>query len=171
MKRLADGIDRLNEAIGRVICWFVILMVLLQLGVVMARYVFGVGHLWAQEALIYMHATVFLLLAGFALKDDIHVRVDLIYREMTERRKAWVNLLGSIGLLLPFCVLIILTSWPYVRQSWAIKEGSIETTGLPLIYLLKTEILIFAILLFLQGIAMAIRAALTLKADVPAESH
>src|SRR4051794_21795564 len=160
---LAERIDRLNTAIGRAASWCALAIVLIGFAVVLMRYVLGLGSIWLQETIIYAHAALFLLAAAWTLKENGHVRVDMFYASASPRVKAWVDLLGSLLLLLPFCIAIIWFSWPYVARSWAIFERWCETSGLPLVFLLKTLIPIFAVLLALQGIAMAIRALITLK--------
>jgi TRAP-type mannitol/chloroaromatic compound transport system permease small subunit len=86
------------------------------------------------------------------------VRVDIFYGGMSERAKARVDLVGALGLLLPFMATLAWLSVPYVARSWAILERSPEVGGLPLVWLLKTAIPLFAVLLALQGVAQAIRA-------------
>ena len=155
---LADRIDRLNTAIGRAASWCTLFIVLTGFAVVLMRYVLGLGSLWLQESILYAHAALFLLAAAWTLKDGGHVRVDVFYASATTRRKAWVDLLGALLLLLPFALAIISFALPYVERSWAILERSRETSGLPLVFLLKTLIPAFALLLALQGVAQAIRA-------------
>ena len=155
---LADRIDRLNSAIGRAASWCALFIVLTGFAVVLMRYVLGLGSLWLQESVVYAHAALFLLAAAWTLKERGHVRVDVFYASASPRTKAWVDLLGALFLLLPFALAIIWFALPYVERSWAIFERSRETSGLPLVFLLKTLIPMFAVLLALQGIAQAIRA-------------
>ena len=109
-----------------------------------------------------MHGLLFMLGAGYTLVKEGHVRLDVFYREASERTKAWINLIGSLVFLLPFCIVNFDFAWSLVLNSWAVREGSIETTGLPYIYLFKTVILIFSILVVMEGLALAIRSLLTL---------
>jgi TRAP-type mannitol/chloroaromatic compound transport system permease small subunit len=160
---LAAIIDRFNTAVGRAASWCALAIVLLGFAVVLMRYVLGVGSIWLQETIIYAHAALFLLAAAWTLKEGGHVRVDVFYATASSRVKARIDLLGVLLLLLPFCAAVVWFSIPYVMRSWAIYEGSRESSGLPLVYLLKTLIPIFAVLLALQGIAMAVRALITLK--------
>ncbi|TMJ03266.1 MAG: TRAP transporter small permease subunit [Alphaproteobacteria bacterium] len=160
---LADRIDRLNTAIGRAASWCALFIVLTGFAVVLLRYVLGLGSLWLQESLLYAHAALFLLAAAWTLKEGGHVRVDVFYANASPRTKAWVDLAGALLLLLPFALAIIWFALPYVERSWAILERSRETSGLPLVFLLKTLIPIFALLLALQGVAQAIRASAVLR--------
>jgi len=155
---LADRIDRLNTAIGRAASWCVLAIALIGFAVVLMRYVLGLGSIWLQETVIYAHAALFLLAAAWTLRDGGHVRVDVFYAGASPRAKAWVDLCGALLLLLPFAVAIIFFAFPYVMRSWVILERSRETSGLPLVFLLKTLIPAFALLLTLQGAAQAVRA-------------
>jgi TRAP-type mannitol/chloroaromatic compound transport system permease small subunit len=159
----ADRIDRLIAAVGRAVMWLALFVVLLQFAVVVLRYAFGAGSIWLSESVIYGHAALFMLAAAWTLQVDGHVRVDIFYSDVSPRTKAVIDLAGSILLLLPFVAVILWFALPYVARSWAIFERSRETSGLPFVYLLKTLIPLFAFLLGLQGIAQAIRAALTLR--------
>jgi TRAP-type mannitol/chloroaromatic compound transport system permease small subunit len=155
---LADRIDRLTTGIGRAVAWLALAVVLLQFALVVARYLFGLGSIWATETVIYAHAALFMLAAAWTLRAGGHVRVDVFYAEATPRTRAKIDLAGSGLLLLPFSAVLIWLSVPYAARSWAILERSQETSGLPLVYLLKTLIPLFALLMALQGVAQAIRA-------------
>jgi TRAP-type mannitol/chloroaromatic compound transport system permease small subunit len=159
LDRLADRIDRLSAAVGRAVAWCLLYMLLAGFAVVLMRYVLGVGSVWLHESILYAHSAVFMLAAAWTLATDGHVRVDIFYADASPRAKALVDLLGALLLLMPFALLVVILSSPYVARSWAILEGSRETSGLPAVFLLKTLIPLFAALLGLQGVAQAIRAA------------
>lgn len=159
---LARIIDAVNERVGRTIAWAALAMVLVQFTVVVLRYVFGFGSILMQESVIYLHAVLFMIGAGYTLLHDGHVRLDIFYRDASIRTKALVDLWGSIGLLIPVTVLIWWFSWPYVAGSWKVLEGSKETSGIHAVFLLKTVILVFAALMFAQGISLLVRSILTL---------
>jgi TRAP-type mannitol/chloroaromatic compound transport system permease small subunit len=170
LARIAGWIDTLNEHVGRVVSLLALLMVLVQFIVVLQRYVFGVGSIWMQESIVYMHGFMFMLVAGYTLLHNGHVRVDVFYRTMSPRAKAWVDLLGTIFLIWPLCYLIFKVSLPYVEASWAVREGSRETSGIQGVYLLKSVILAFVVLLALQSLSMLIHALRILSgAEKPAE--
>ncbi len=160
--QIANFIDALNRRIGAYIAWLATALIVVQFIVVLLRYIFGIGALMLQESLIYMFSLLFMLGAGYTLLQDGHVRVDIFYRTARPSAKALVDLLGSLFFLIPVSVLILIISWPYVAASWAVLEGSKETSGIPGIFLLKSLIPMFAILLMLQGAANAIRAFATL---------
>ena len=155
-------IDVVNEHVGRVASWLALLMVLLQFIVVVMRYIFGWGFIAMQEGVIYLHATLFLVGAGYTLLHGGHVRVDIFYRDARPRLRALIDLLGVILFLMPVCVIIGWASWPYVGQSWSVFESSAETSGIPAIYTLKSMILVFVVLIALQGISLAFHAVLTI---------
>jgi TRAP-type mannitol/chloroaromatic compound transport system permease small subunit len=157
--RIAAAIDRCKTAIGQAASWCALAIVLIGFAVVLMRYVLGVGSIWLQESILYAHAALYLLAAAWTLKEGGHVRVDVFYAGASPRTKALVDLAGTLLLLLPFCFAVIWFSLPYVARSWATLEGSRETSGLPLVFLLKTLIPLFAVLLALQGVAQAIKAA------------
>lgn len=156
---LADQIDRLNAAIGRAAAWACLFVVVVQFTVVLLRYAFGIGSIWLSESIIYGHAALFMLAAAWTLREGGHVRVDVFYADATPRTKALVDLFGALLLLLPFMLVLLWFAVPYVERSWAILERSRETSGLPFVFLLKTLIPLFALLMALQGISQAIRAA------------
>ena len=161
--RLADRIDSLNTQIGRAAAWLVLVVVLLQFALVVARYLFGLGSLWLSETVIYAHATLFLLAGAWTLSVGAHLRVDIFYADASLRAKAVIDLIGAVLLLLPFALVLLWLSWPYVKRSWAILEHSQEASGLPLVFVLKTLIPLFAVLMALQGLAQAIRAVEALR--------
>jgi TRAP-type mannitol/chloroaromatic compound transport system permease small subunit len=167
---LARATDALNEGIGVTVAWLALFMVLLEFVVVLMRYVFGIGSVKMQESIVYMHAIVFMVAAGYTLRHNGHVRCDVFYAAAPPRRKAWIDLIGVFIFLLPMCALIAWVAWPYVTAAWAVREGSPEgSLGIPGVYLLKSVIPVFAALVTLQGLALAARCVLRLAgADEPA---
>jgi TRAP-type mannitol/chloroaromatic compound transport system permease small subunit len=161
---IADRIDAVTGTIGRAVMWCTLLVALLQFAVVVLRYAFGIGSIWLTESIIYGHAALFMLAAAWTLRENGHVRVDIFFADASPRRKALVDLVGSLLLLVPFVVVLAWLSLPYVARSWAILERSRETSGLPAVFLLKTLIPLFAGLMALQGVAQAIRAVAALRA-------
>jgi len=160
--KISSLFDKINEFVGKNISWFIILMVVVQLAIVMSRYIYGIGFLKLQELLIYLHGSLFTLAAGYTLLKDEHVRVDLIYREASQKYKSLINIFGTLIFLIPFCLLTFSTSLPYVRRSWKILEGSPETSGLNAVFILKTVLIIFPILLLLQSFSIIIRSSVSL---------
>lgn len=156
---LSRLIDRLNRTIGRSAAWLALAMVLVQFAVVVLRYVFGIGSIMMQEAIIYMHGVLFMMAAADTLLQDEHVRVDIFYAAATPERQALINLLGCALLVIPFCILLAYYAYDYVAISWSVREGSRETSGIQGIYLLKTVILVFAAQLVLQAVSGIIKNA------------
>ena len=163
-RTLAGHIDRVNHIIGRGAMWLCIAMVLVQFIVVVMRYAFGIGSILMQEAIVYMHAVLFMMAAADTLLAEAHVRVDIFYAGLPTARKAAIDLFGNALLVLPFCVLLFLVSIDYVRLSWSVLEGSRETSGIPAVFLLKSVILVFAVQLALQAVSGMIKALHHLKA-------
>ena len=137
---------------GKGVAWLTLLMVLLTFLIVILRYGFNLGWIWMQESVTYLHGMVFVLAAAWAVQTDDHVRVDIYYRELSDRKKALVNLIGTLVFLVPFCVFVLFISWNYVAVSWAGHEGSREAGGLAFVYLQKTLILLLPTMLLLQAV-------------------
>ena len=153
----------MTAAIGRAAAWLILIVVTLEFGLVVARYLFSLGSIWASETVIYAHAALFLLAAAWTLQTNGHVRVDIFYAEAKPRTKALVDLAGTVAFLLPFTGALLWLSTPYAARSWAIFERSQEASGLPLVFLLKTLIPVFALLMGLQGVAQIIRSTTILQ--------
>jgi TRAP-type mannitol/chloroaromatic compound transport system permease small subunit len=165
----AQRIDTINRQLGHAVAWLIPTMALVTFGVVVLRYGFSKGAIAAQESVLYMHATAFLLGSAFTLMTDQHVRVDIFYRQFSPRGKAWVNAVGHIVFTLPVCALIGWGSVDYVADAWRIREGSPEPGGLHAVYLLKTLIPAMAVLLVLQAISETLKAlALLVEVEVKA---
>ncbi len=160
--KAADLIDRINATVGRAAAWCCLYIVIVEFALVVMRYVLGLGSIRLQESVMYAHAALFMLAAAWVLQSDGHVRVDIFYADAKPRTKAAIDLLGAVVFLAPFVIALVVLSVPYVARSWRLLEHSREASGLPFVYLLKTLIPLFAVLLGLQGIAQAIRAALAL---------
>ncbi|MCY4302761.1 MAG: TRAP transporter small permease subunit [Aestuariivita sp.] len=154
---VANGLDRLNHAVASIVRWFTVVMALIQFGIVVGRYVFGVNSIAAQESVLYLHAAVFMLGAGYTLLTDGHVRIDIFYAHFSQTFRDRIDLLGHVFLLLPSMTVLLVWSWPSVRNSWAILEGPISVGGIEAVFLLKSLIPIFCILLILQSLAIVIR--------------
>lgn len=134
-----------------------LLLVLVQFAVVLLVYVFATGSIQLQESLQYINAMMFLGGAGYTAFSDGHVRVDLLYSKFGERGRAKVNFFGTLFLLVPFLILFWHASLPYVADSWAIRESSVEASGLPIVYLLKSTLLLFALTMSVHAVADLLR--------------
>lgn len=147
--------------IGRAVSWLTLAMVLLTFSVVFLRYGLNQGWIWLQESITYLHASVFMIATAWAFQQDEHVRVDIFYRDKSPRHKGWVNLLGTLLFLVPFSIFLLLIGWNYVAASWQAMESSREAGGLPLVFLLKTLILLMPVLLLIQSYS-TIRACISI---------
>ena len=156
MKNIANLFDNINRYTGYVCAFLVVLMTVNVFIVVFLRYLFGISFIWLQETYVWMHAYIFMAGAGFTYLNDAHVRIDIIYRSSSKTYKAIVDLVGNIFLLMPFLYIIWSYSFPFVYKSFQINEVSREAGGLPMLFLLKAAILIFAFLLFIQALSKLI---------------
>lgn len=159
--RMSRWIDALNQRIGRAVAWLSLLMVLVGAWNAVARY--GGRFIGAQlssnaynELQWYLFSLLFLVAGAATLRDDAHVRVDVLYGRLGPRARAWIDLLGSVLFLLPFCAFALYVTWPAVRDSFAVREVSPDPGGLPR-YPIKAAILVCFVLLIVQGISEVIK--------------
>ena len=164
MERMAERLDVINRVTGNAVRWLALFMVLVQFAIVLLRYVFGVSFIALNETVLYMHATLFMLGAGFTLLVDQHVRVDIFYAPASPEAKARIDLFGHIFLLIPSMAALAWWSWPSVRNSWSILEGPISVGGIPASFLLKSLIPAFCILLIIQSVSCILKSILLLRA-------
>lgn len=162
LQHFSNGIHYLNERVGRTVSWLTTLLVLLVCFDVVTRYLLSNTSAWIMELEWHLFALIFLLGAGYALRHDRHVRVDLFYANFPPRDQAWVNLLGAALFLIPWCILLVYTSFEYALISYKIGETSPDPGGLPALYMIKFAVTLGAFLLLLQGIASLIDSALIL---------
>lgn len=159
----AARLDTVSAAIGRFVTWLLVPMLLLAVGLVVARYAFGLGSIALQESVLWMHASLFMLGSAWTLQQGKHVRVDVFSARASQRTRAWIELFGCVFLLLPFCTFMLWISLDYVAASWQLGESSREPGGLPALYLLKGLIPASALLLMLQGVSEALKALAQLR--------
>lgn len=162
VRGISRTIDRISGGALYAAITMAIIMVLAQLAVVIARYVFGVAFTWLSEVVTYAFAGMFLLGACAALRDDEHVRVDIFRPRFGEKGKALIELLGVYLFIIPITFLVLWASAPIVSLAWRTLETSRESDGLPLLYLFKSLIPLFALLLMAQSVSEGIKAAQTL---------
>lgn len=160
MHAVSAALRAVSEITGRAIAWLTLPMVFGTFVVVLLRYQFDLGWIWMQEGITWLHAVTFMLASAYTLDRDEHVRVDVFYRGMSPRGRALTDLLGTLAFLVPMAVFIFVASYDYVAVSWAIREGSREAGGLPypFVPLLKTVIPLTAVLVLMQGVAIALDA-------------
>jgi len=170
--RFARGIDRLNDTVYAGIRWLTLAMIAVGAFNAIARYLTRyTGVSLSSNALFdiqwYMFSVIFLLGAAYGLRREVHVRVDVAYARFGPRGRAWVDLLGTALFVVPFCVMMLWTSWPAVRNSWAVREGSPDPGGLAR-YPIKTLLLVCFSLLLLQAVAQLITKVAVLTGRVTA---
>ena len=162
LAQISKYIDRFNTFVGYLCAFFVFSMVIVVFTVVVLRYGFNIGFIWMQEVYVWLHSFTFMLGAGFTYLVNEHVRIDVFYREASKKYKAIVDLLGNIFLLLPFLYIIWSYSYPFVYRSFLMGEVSREAGGMPALYILKSAILWFCLVLFIQLISNIIKSLQTL---------
>ncbi|MEW7279464.1 TRAP transporter small permease subunit [Aquimarina sp. 2201CG1-2-11] len=158
MQKVIDILDWIGEKTGIVVRWTAVVLALV-IGVdVIIRYLFKFTYVWMIEVEIYLFGMLFLLASGYTFKYDNHVRVDVFYAKLSEKRKAWIDLLGGVGLLIPWCYVVIVSSWYYALSSFIIGEKSPQPGGLPALYILKFCITLGFTLLLLQGVSHILKS-------------
>jgi TRAP-type mannitol/chloroaromatic compound transport system permease small subunit len=158
-------IDRFSDASGKLVAWLTLFMVIVTFVIVVMRYVFDAGFIWLQESVIWMHATVFMVGAAYTLKHEGHVRVDVFYRNMSQRRRACVDTVGVLFFLLPLCGLLAFKSFDFAITSWSMHEASRESGGMPypVLPLVKSVLIIMPVAVGLQGLSLLQRSIACLR--------
>ena len=178
-------IEQVAEYAGRLVSWLVLALVILTLIVAIPRYLlsnegflalnlFGLDwedirsvysrHVNAlNDSIQYVHAMIFMVVVSYAFKQGDHVRIDILYRSFSDHTRAWINVIGLLTLLYPTLLFILIMSWDYVMNAWAIGETSSRPGGLPYLYVLKSFLLIMPILMMIQASAVLLRQLRTLK--------
>jgi len=157
LSKILAGIESFIDWSGRTVSWFSLFLVLIMFIVVVMRYIFDSGSIALQESTTYLHASIFLVGMAYTLQQDAHVRVDIFYTQFSSQTKAWIDLFGTLFLLLPFMLFISWISWEYIVDSWSVLEGSREAGGLPGVFILKSLILVMTSLLSLQALTQVAR--------------
>lgn len=158
LRSISTTIDRLNTAVGKVVAWATLGMVLVTFTDVVMRYVFNSSYVFTQELEWHLFAFVFLMGAGYTLYVEGHVRVEVFYGKLSKKAKAWINILGVLFLLIPSCIVFIDTGIPFVHSSFAVMESSPDPGGIPYRFILKACIPAGYLLLLLQGLSLGIKS-------------
>ncbi|MDF9800696.1 TRAP-type mannitol/chloroaromatic compound transport system permease small subunit [Catalinimonas alkaloidigena] len=161
LESASNFIDGMNEAIGKGVSWLNTLLVILICYDVAARYLFNTSSSGIVELEWHIFSFIFLLGAAYALKHDKHVRVDVFYQNFSPKKQAWVNLIGTLLFLIPFCIITIQSSLKFTANAYAINEGSPDPGGLPARFIVKGAIPVGFFLLLLQAFSLAFRSLLT----------
>lgn len=158
-------VDAMNEWLGRLIAWLTLGCVLVTFGVAVMRYQFSIGRPWAEELYVWLHAFVFMAGAGYTFIHHGHVRVDIFYGSVSPRRRAWIDLVGTLAFLMPWLLVIAYYCWPFVVASWRVLESSNNPGGMPALFILKSLIYVFVVVVGIQGLALMARRILYLAGD------
>ena len=150
-------VEKFINIIGEYISYLIPLMTLLMIIVIVSRYFFGIGQTGLQELVMYFHALVFLGCAGYAFNKDEHVRVDIFYRDASDKYKNVINLIFGVIFLLHVTFIIVFYSIELISMSWKIRETSTEAGGLGYVFIQKTFIFLFPITLFAAFINQLIK--------------
>ena len=155
LEKIVRIIDGLSDKIGYLVGWLTTIMVLVVFYDTFMRYVFNKGNLALQELEWHLFAVIFLIGAAYTLKQGGHVRVDIIYLKLSKKAKAWIDLLGTFVFLIPFSIMVILSTKGFIINSWDVREVSPDPGGLPARYILKAMIPLGFSLLIVQGFSEA----------------
>ena len=150
-------VEKFINIIGEYISYLIPLMTLLMIIVIFSRYFFGIGQTGLQELVMYFHALVFLGCSGYAFNKDEHVRVDIFYRDASDKYKNVINLIFGVIFLLPVALIIVFYSIELISMSWKIRETSTEAGGLGYVFIQKTFIFLFPLTLFAAFINQLIK--------------
>ena len=165
LRRLAHAIDKISSVAGEASSWLVFLLVLITTTDVIMRYFFSAGSVALQELEWHLYAANFIIAAGWTMKNDQHVRIDLFYQHFGPKTKAAVNLIGAIIFCIPFCLIVIWAAWPFLMNAWEVRESSPNPGGLPARYILKAFIHLGFGLILLQSISEVVKSFLTIAGD------
>ncbi len=158
MQHIINVLDRIGEKIGSVVSWIAVLLAIVIGLDVIIRYVFQFTYVWIIEIEIYAFGMMFLLASGYTFKYEKHVRVDVFYAKLSKKRKAWIDLVGGVCLLVPWCYVVIVSSWYYGLASFLIKESSPQPGGLPALFVLKFCITLGFVFLLIQGVSHMLKS-------------
>ena len=157
MKQFQILIDKLTDNIANGLLYILIVLIVLVFSTVFFRYVFNMSYIIIQEIIMYLHALIFMFGISYALKENSHVKIDVLYNSLNKRTQRVISIAGLVSFILPTALFIIYVSIDMVTQSWMILEGSSEAGGLNLVFILKSLIPISGVLIFLQGISELIK--------------
>ena len=137
--------------------YFFYIMFILVIVNILLRYIFNINFIFMQELVMYLHAFIFLFGISICLKENSHVRIDVFSNKLDAKVKKYIEILGTVFLIIPFCLFVLYESTPIIIRSWEMLESSGEPGGLPFIYILKSAIYVFASLLLIQALGRLVK--------------
>lgn len=149
-----EKISTISEYITK---YFFYIMFVLVIVNILLRYIFNINFIFMQELVMYLHAFIFLFGISICLKENSHVRIDVFSNKLDAEVKKYIEILGTVFLVIPFCLFVLYESTPIIIRSWEMLESSGEPGGLPFIYILKSAIYVFASLLLIQAIGRLVK--------------
>ncbi len=160
---LSGLIDRISGAALRAAIFFAFAIILIQLSAVLMRYVFGLSFSWLNDSVVFAFASIFMLGGAATLRDDGHVRVDILRPRFSPQTRVVIEMAGTYAFIFPIGILILYAGAGSLLRSWTGLEPFNESDGLPIKYLFKTLVPVFAVLMIAQGLSQALKAALSLR--------
>jgi TRAP-type mannitol/chloroaromatic compound transport system permease small subunit len=162
---LSRAIDRLNEFVGKWVAWLILFSILISAGNAVIRKAFNMSSNAWLELQWYLFGAAFLLAAAYTLKQNEHIRIDIVYGMFSRRTQHWIDLFGHVFFLMPFVILMISYFAPYVSLSYRTGEVSSSAGGL-IIWPAKSLLLIGFLLLGLQGVSEIIKKIAIMRGDM-----
>jgi len=162
-RAIVSVIDLFSTLIGEVVKWVMPFMVVSVVIAVFALSIYGISSIWWDESSIYLHALGICLGAAPTYLAGQHVKVDIFFEKMQDRARSLVEIAGFYTLLAPVCIVALWRSQSFVSFAWQSLEGSTNSGGIKGIYILKTALCVLFIMLLIQGLSVALRAALRLR--------
>ncbi|OGI68798.1 MAG: sugar transporter [Candidatus Muproteobacteria bacterium RBG_16_60_9] len=163
---ISRAIDTVNERVGRVLIWLVLIMVLISAGNATSRYLLNIASNAWLEMQWYLFAAVFLLGAGYTLRHNEHIRIDVISSQLSPRARIWIDIIGTALFLLPVSLYIMWLSWPIFMNAWTSNEISVNAGGL-IRWPARLLVPLGFFLLSLQGVSELIKRVAVLRGLIP----
>ena len=157
MRNILRVVDAISEWTGKIVCWLALVLVLVMTYSVIMRYVFRMPLMWAYETSIMLGAAIYVLGWSYALKRNVHVRLDIFYVRLSSRWKAIIDVAGTILVLFPLFFLLIQSATRYAWVAWEINEKLTETYWYPPAAPIRTVVALGFILYAFQAMAELIR--------------
>ncbi len=149
-----EKISIISEYITKYFFYIMFILVIIN---ILLRYIFNINFIFMQELVMYLHAFIFLFGISICLKENSHVRIDVFSNKLDAKVKKYIEILGAVFFIVPFCLFVLYESTPIIIRSWEMLESSGEPGGLPFIYILKSAIYVFASLLLIQAIGRFVK--------------